>query len=1008
MDKLVSVYMSAYNAEKYILESVNSVLNQTYKNIQLIVVDDCSTDKTLEILKSVDDVRLEVYQNSKNMHMAYSWNEGLKHVKGEYVAHIDADDMWLPDKTEKQVAFLEEHPEYGACFTHADIIDENNNIINDLYPNLKSVFSMHNLPQEEMFAYFIDNANHFCHCAMVARTDIVKNAGNYDITKLYLNDYDLWLKVLCLTPIYVIPEPLTLCRRHNDNNSVMNPTKDAAHDNELVRIITDAVNRCPDDLFLKAFADRLKFSGEHTHEEIELEKAFFLIDGIIKYRSNAVSAIDKFISLLRQEKYLKLAQEKFGFSLHDFYKLETVPSFYDSDSIALLNEKYSRLKDDFEKANNHINNITVLLESSKKNTERLEAENATLNSEIAQLNNAVIEMQHSFFWRLTSPVRRVMQKIKSFLSRHQSLLKIFVYLKGFLKGGFRGGSRKLKDYERIIIEPENIKKNKISDKRKKKESKYKFDKNVKFSVLVPLYNTPMDLLTEMIDSVINQTYNNWELCLADGSDCEHNYVGEYCQKLAKKDGRIKYKKLSENRGISENTNACIEMSSGDYIALFDHDDLLHPSALFRYMQAICEKDADFIYCDEDKFTTLGEGFYDPYYKPNFAPDNLRGNNYICHFTVFKKSLLDTVGKFRKEFDGSQDHDLILRLTEKAENIVHIPEILYHWRISDASVASDPYAKPYTIKSGQDAVREHLSRIGLGGAVESSPFHPNFYRIKYDIIGEPLVSILIPTYNHVDDLDKCIKSIINKSTYKNYEIIIIENNSDEETFRYYETLKQYPQIKVVVYKTDKFNYSAINNYGAQYANGEHLIFLNNDVEIISEDWIQEMLMYSQREDIGIVGAKLYYPDDTIQHAGVTLGIGGVAGHLFKYFDRNNPGYFGRAIIASNYSCVTFACAMMKRRIFDEMGGLDESFEVAFNDVDMCMRVASAGYLNCFTPYAELYHYESKSRGLEDNEEKIKRFQGEIKRFHARWKKELEQGDPFYNPNLTLDREDCTPK
>ncbi len=689
--------------------------------------------------------------------------------------------------------------------------------------------------------------------------------------------------------------------------------------------------------------------------------------------------------------------------------LDTIPDIATIEPLKADNE---RLKLNAQLSDDHINNLTAMLVQKDKELAESNATKDTnihnLNQEIVHLNNLIADMQRSFYWRLTSPARKLTQKAKNFLSRHPSLLKIFIYLKGFLRGGFKGGTQKLAAYQAIVVEPERFKKNQISDKQRKAEADYTFDKNIKFSILVPLYNTPTDLLTEMIDSVINQTYKNWELCLADGSDNNHAYVEKYCRKLAKKDKRIKYQKLAENRGISENTNACIKMSTGDYIALFDHDDLLHPSALFKYMQAICQYGADFIYCDEDKFTMLGEGFFDPYYKVDFAPDNLRGNNYICHFTVFKKSLLDTVGGFRKEFDGSQDHDLILRLTEKAEKIVHIPEVLYHWRISDASVASDPYAKPYTIKSGQEAVREHLERVGLKGSVESSPFHPNFYRIKYEIKGEPLVSILIPTYNHVDDLDKCIKSIINKSTYKNYEIIIIENNSNEETFEYYETLKKYPQIKIVVYETDKFNYSAINNYGAQYADGEHLIFLNNDVEIISKDWIQEMLMYSQREDIGIVGAKLYYPDDTIQHAGVILGIGGVGGHIFKNFERNNPGYFGRAIIASNYSCVTFACAMMKRRIFDEMGGLDESFEVAFNDVDMCMRVASAGYLNCFTPYAELYHYESKSRGLEDNEEKIKRFQGEIKRFHARWKKELEQGDPFYNPNLTLDREDCTPK
>ncbi len=628
-----------------------------------------------------------------------------------------------------------------------------------------------------------------------------------------------------------------------------------------------------------------------------------------------------------------------------------------------------------------------------------------LNNTVAELNNSIFQIRSSFFWRITAIPRKIIQVFKDFLANHPALLEMFIFTKGFLRGGIKGGKQKVEIYRKNNTQKDP---QKISAKRRKSESSFKFDKDIKFSILVPLYNTPKNFLKEMIESVQNQTYKNWELCLADGSDEQHNFVGKYCKKLAKKDNRIKYKKLTENKGISENTNACIEMSTGEYIALFDHDDILHPSALFRYMQVICENGADFIYCDEDKFTSLDDEFYDHNFKVDFAPDNLRANNYICHFTVFKKSLLELTGGFRKEFDGSQDHDLVLRLTEQAKSIVHIPEVLYHWRISDASVASDPYAKPYTIEAGKNAVREHLKRVGLEGTVESSPFHPNIYKINYKIKGNPLVSILIPNCNHTEDLDKCIKSIINKSTYNNYEIIIIENNSNAETFKYYKTLEKYPQIKVVVYKTDTFNYSAINNFGAQFASGEHILLLNNDIEVISENWIEEMLMLSQREDVGIVGAKLYYPDDTIQHAGVVLGMGGVAGHIFRTMPRTSPGYFGRAIYVNNCSIVTFACAMMKKRIFDEVNGLDESFAVAFNDVDMCMRVLSAGYLNCFTPFAELYHYESISRGSDMDADKYDRFVGEVNRFTERWKAELDKGDAYYNKNLTLITQDCSLK
>ncbi len=1001
MEKLVSVYMSAYNAEKYILESVNSILNQTYKNIQLIVVDDCSTDKTLEVLNSITDDRLEVYQNKVNMHMAYSWNEAIKHAKGEYLAHNDADDVWKPDKLEKQVTFLEEHQEYGACFGHCDIIDSDGNWANDRYPELVNVYAFENMPRAKMFRYLIENSNRFCHCAALIRADIIKKVGMYDITNLYLNDFDYWLRILCFAPIYILQEPLLSVRKHDDNNSNLIGEKLYAHDNELLRVLNNAVCSADDQLFLEAFEDRLHFKGVHTPEEIKLEKAFVLADSLHRYQNNAVMAIDKLRILLNDEKYLKLSTEKFGFTLKDLYKLQNKPSFFNSTEFEELKNENKLFHDRLALTENHAR----LLEEKVL---ALDEAVAQKDAAIAILNNSILEIQHSFFWRLTAPPRKIMQMFKNFLMKRPVLMKKFVFAKGFIKGGFYGAEQRVEDYKKFIGEPTNEDLNIISKKIRRYETKHTFNKSIKFSILVPLYNTPIELLTEMIDSVKNQTYQNWELCLADGSDSEHSFVGNYCKKAAAADKRIKYKKLAENKGISENTNACIEMSTGDYIALFDHDDLLHPSALFKYMQVICEKNADFIYCDEDKFTHLGEGFFDQNFKVDFAPDNLRANNYICHFTVFKKSLLELTGGFRKEFDGSQDHDLVLRLTEQAENIVHIPEILYHWRISDASVASDPYAKPYTIEAGKNAVREHLARVGLEGTVESSPYHPNIYKINYKIKGEPLVSILIPNYNHIEDLDKCIKSIINKSTYKNYEIIIIENNSNEETFRYYETLKVYPQIKVVVYKTDTFNYSAINNYGVQFALGEHIILLNNDIEVISEGWIEEMLMLSQRKDVGIVGAKLYYPNDTIQHAGVVLGMGGVAGHIFRTMPRNSAGYFGRAIYVGNYSIVTFACAMMKRSVFDEVGGLDEGFAVAFNDVDMCMRVLKAGYLNCFTPFAELYHYESISRGSDMDTDKYDRFVGEVNRFTERWKAELDEGDAYYNKNLTLLSQDCSLK
>ncbi|BBK78193.1 glycosyltransferase family 2 protein [Clostridium butyricum] len=584
-------------------------------------------------------------------------------------------------------------------------------------------------------------------------------------------------------------------------------------------------------------------------------------------------------------------------------------------------------------------------------------------------------------------------------------------LKCLKNNGIKFTIKKIKQkFNSTSVYKDYIQNNFLTEEERKIQTNIKFDKNIKFSILVPIYNTPKKYLCEMIDSCINQTYSNWELCLADGSDKEHSYVGNIINNYAKNDTRIKYKVLKNNGGISENTNECIKMSCGDYIGLFDHDDLLHPSALFEYMKVIQKENADLIYSDEAVFEKNLKDIKTIHFKPDFAIDTLRTYNYICHFTVFKKSLLDKVGMFRKEFDGAQDHDMIFRLTEHSENIIHIPKVLYYWRSHPQSTSQDINSKSYAIDNGIKAVNGHLKRCNINGFAKSSEEFPTIYRLTYEIKDNQMISIIIPNKDNIKVLDTCINSIMKKSTYNNFEIVIVENNSTEkETFDYYDKLEKYENIRVIKYETDgEFNYSAINNYGVKYANGEHLLFLNNDIEVISENWLQEMLMYSQRKDIGAVGAKLYYENETIQHAGVIIGIGGFAGHSHRHVDRRSGGYFSRCKIQQNLSAVTAACLMMRKNVFEEINGFDESFKVALNDVDLCMRIRKVGYLIAWTPYAELYHYESISRGYEDTPEKQKRFEGEVKKFQDRWKKELEKGDPYYNPNLTLGAEDFSLK
>ena len=529
------------------------------------------------------------------------------------------------------------------------------------------------------------------------------------------------------------------------------------------------------------------------------------------------------------------------------------------------------------------------------------------------------------------------------------------------------------------------------------------------SGLVPLYNTPVRYLRAMLDSVAAQTYSRWELCLADGSDAAHPEVEKECRARAAQDGRIRYQRLEKNLGISGNTNACIDMAGGAYLALFDHDDLLHPSALYEVMKAVRDRSADFIYTDETTFHEKPEDAFLPHFKPDYAPDTLRSNNYICHFTVFSRALLERVGGFRSEFDGSQDYDLVLRLTEQARNIVHLPRILYYWRAHSASVAQSIGAKPYVTEAAKRALGEHLSRVGLKGEVVDSAV-PSIYRIRYAIEGEPLISVLIPNRDHAEDLERCVSSIRRRSTWQRYELLIIDHGSVEQaTFDLYSRLEAEDGRVRVLRFTQPFNYSAINNFGAGVAKGDYLLLLNNDTEILSPDWMQEMLMFAQRPDVGAVGAKLLYPDGTVQHGGIGVGIMHLAGHLHRGFPGDAPGYMGRLCYAQNLSAVTAACMLVPRLAWEAAGGMDESYPVVFNDVDFCLRLRKAGLLIVWTPFAELIHYESKTRGSdEDTPEKLAFFKGETRRFQTKWNGVLTLGDPYYNPNLTRKKEDFSPR
>ncbi len=620
---------------------------------------------------------------------------------------------------------------------------------------------------------------------------------------------------------------------------------------------------------------------------------------------------------------------------------------------------------------------------------QLEEENDYLQFRLDRIHN-------NSLWKATGGLRKCFH----FVSRQASRLKNC--------GGLKGVVAKIKYKKREKLAMKNYGTNSFPNEEERRyEEEYAFEYRPLISILVPLYNTPQNFLSAMMGSVKDQTYKNWQLCLADGSDEQHSYVKEYCLKMAEADERISYKKLEKNEGISGNTNKCLEMAKGEYIALFDHDDILHPSVLYEYVKAINEKNADYLYCDETTFA--GDDInrmLTMHFKPDYAPDNLRANNYICHFSCFKRELLEGTELFRSKFDGSQDHDMILRLTDRAKNIVHIPKLMYYWRAHAGSVASDITAKDYAIEAARGAVADSLRSHGFKNfRISSTRAFETIFKISYEIEGNPLISIVIPNKDHIDDLKRCITSIRERSTYDNYEIIIVENNSEsEEIFDYYRSI-ECDNIRIVRYE-GRFNYSKICNLGVANAKGEYILLLNNDVQVITVNWLEEMLMYAQRSDVGAVGAKLYYANKTIQHAGVVIGLGAhrTAGHTHYGQSRENLGYMGRLCYAQDVSAVTGACLMVKRSLYDKVGGLDESFEVSLNDVDLCLKLRHEGLLNVFTPFAELYHFESISRGLDDNGEKAKRYEEESARFREKWKQDLEAGDPYYNVNFSLDRSD----
>ena len=544
-----------------------------------------------------------------------------------------------------------------------------------------------------------------------------------------------------------------------------------------------------------------------------------------------------------------------------------------------------------------------------------------------------------------------------------------------------------------------IKYNEPSGTELEEQRAFIFEFKPKISIIMPVYNTDREYLIKAIESVINQTYTNWELCIADDASTEI-HVKEILKYYKEKDERIKIIYRTENGHISKASNGALSIAEGDYIALLDHDDELSESALFFVVKEINEHPyAKLIYSDEDKLDFDGSRVL-PYFKSDWNPDLFLSQNMINHLGVYKRSVIYEIGGFREGYEGSQDYDMALRFIEKIKygEIRHIPRILYHWRMTEGSTAVNVENKLYALIAARKAIQEHLDRMNIKSEVVEDPLMPMWNRVIYDIDRNPLVSIIIPTFNGYGILKKCIDGIIKKTSYKNYEVIVVNNNSDDKkTIEYLESINTLNNIKVIDYNKP-FNYSAINNFAVKSAKGDVLVLLNNDTEVINNDWLRELVSHALRPEIGAVGAKLLYPDNTIQHAGVVIDKFGGPMHVFLGIHRNDAGYFGRANLLQNYSAVTGACMAVRRKLYEDAGGMDENLLISYNDIDFCIKMIKLGYYNVYTPYAILYHYESKTRGYDDTEEKKSRLKKELDYLINKWGR-MFKIDFAYNINLS---------
>jgi len=974
----VSVIIPSYNHEKYIGECIRSVLNQTYQDFEIVITDDGSKDKTVEIIRQFNDPRIKLLIHDKNKGTSVATNTCINNSSGKFVAILGSDDAWVPEKLEKQLEFLEQNVNVGAVFTREITVNENSNLVYQTIYSKVFDYALQNHSQAEWARFFFFFGNCLCAPSSMIRRNIFTEIGMFDERLAGLQDFDMWIKICLRHDIHLMEDRLTLYRVH-DNYS--NLSADSAENNtrnlfEYKQILNNYLHIKDAEFFKAIFPESGKY-GKVKPLMVPYFLGRIALDTTRNFQRQW--GIETIYNFLGNGELANSLEKDCGFSYVDYINLAKETIGGDSFLKSQLVETQAQLT----KTQALLAQLTVVLNSKT--------------------------------WKFISFFRRIWVKLIPPSGYHEKIVHLaYQVVKvardeglGTILNKVRDSLRRLVKarflYTRWIANHEPDQKRLAGQREASRQLRYR----PLVSIITPVYRTPVKILSAGIQSVIGQTYDNWELCIANGSP-EVAAIRKVLDDYARKDPRIKIIHLTDNLGIAGNTNAAVGLATGDFIGFLDHDDLLAPFALFEVVTALKqEPSADLLYSDEDKISVDGKKRFDPHFKTAYNKDLLRSINYITHFMVIRKTLGDKIDWLKNGFEGAQDYDLTLRAVEQTKRIVHIPKVLYHWRHWPSSTTNTPnatsVAKKNANESGKKALKEHLERCGLNGEVEDGPDFTT-YQIKYCITDSPLVSIIIFNRDHSEYLYKCVDSIRNKSTYENYEIVVVENESREQkTFTLYSELKKDPIIKIIEYN-GPYNFARVNNFAVDHAQGDVILFLNNDTEVISSNWLERMLEHTLRREVGGVGSKLYYPDNTIQHAGVILGITGSIGYPHRHFPGNATGYVNRLRLIQNYTAVTGSCLMMRKVVFNEIGGFDEQYDLALSDIDLCLKAQSNGYLIVWTPYAELYHYESKPSGFEDTLEQKVRFRKDLDYFKQKWARSLLQGDPYYNPNLSHDYED----